>query len=540
MATGENFMVLKRQHVKYYLAGFVSIITFIVYLRTLQNEFVGWDDNRYVFENPHIRSFDVALLKWAFFDFYAGNWHPLAWLSHSLDYAIWGLNPVGHHLTNNILHAVNTFCVVILVIRLVEAGKETAIIKRPSAFMDDRVILITGVVTGLLFGLHPLHVESVAWAAERKDLLCALFFLLSIIIYMKYLDGQKRAVRSQDAEIEGRHGKFFMNRDYLLSLGLFILALLSKSMAVSLPVVLLILDWYPYNKIQSVKFLRPSLVEKIPFAMLSLISSILTYLAQKSGGAMSMMDFVPLHARLLVAATSLIAYLGKTVLPIHLIPFYAYPRDVSFFSVEYFSVIILVVMITVACIILAKKQKLFISVWAYYVVTLVPVLGIVQVGGQAMADRYMYLPSFGPFLLMGLLAARGMSSLNTFVKLACAAATILAFVTVSYLTFEQIGVWRNNMVLWSYVIEKSPVKVPVAYKNRGTGLDRSGRLYEAMKDYDTAIALDDKDALLFKNRGLLNLRLGRVEHAISDFERACALGDSFGCNAPKYLLKNGH
>ena len=175
------------QNSRYYLAAIVSLVTFVVYLSSLHHGFVEWDDAQYVVENLHIRSIDIAFFKWAFADFHAGNWHPLTWISHAIDYAIWGLNPLGHHLTNNIIHAVNTFIVVLLIVNLLNVLKETTTKKELSEFLHERMILITGGVTGLLFGLHPLHVESVAWVAERKDLLCALFVLLSTTFYTKYV-----------------------------------------------------------------------------------------------------------------------------------------------------------------------------------------------------------------------------------------------------------------------------------------------------------------------------------------------------------------
>src|SRR5512139_1367135 len=257
---------MKRQHLKFLLAVSVSIISFFIYLSALQNQFIHWDDDRYIFENPHIRSLGPAFFKWAFFDFYAGNWHPLTWISHALDYAVWGLSPMGHHLTNNILHAVNTFLVVLLTVRLLEVLKERREAEGAHTFLDDRGISIAGGVTGLLFGLHPLHVESVAWVSERKDLLCALFFLLSIMTYMSYVSDRN-------------------NRSYVLSLVFFILALMSKPMAVSLPIVLLILDWYPFERFGSLDTFRKVLIEKIPFIALSFASAVLTVLAQEKGGA---------------------------------------------------------------------------------------------------------------------------------------------------------------------------------------------------------------------------------------------------------------
>ena len=212
--------------VKYLSACAVGFVTFLVFLPTLQNDFINWDDSLYVYENPLIRSFDTQLLISAFGDFYAGFWHPLTWISHALDYAIWGLNPMGHHLTNNILHAINAFLVVILITRLVEAAS--------GSLKSSKGSLVAAVTTGLLFGLHPLRVESVAWVAERKDLLCGLFYLLSIMAYTSYAANKSY-------------------RTYFISLGLFTLALMSKPMAVSLPVVLLILDWYPFRRIESIK-----------------------------------------------------------------------------------------------------------------------------------------------------------------------------------------------------------------------------------------------------------------------------------------------
>jgi hypothetical protein len=241
-------------------------------------------------------------------------------------------------------------------------------------------------VTGLLFGLHPLHVESVAWVSERKDLLCAMFYLLSIMAYMAY-----------------RTHKIY--RTYFLTLCFFILALMSKPMAVSLPFVLLILDWYPFKRTTSLETFRTSFIEKLPFIALSIGSSILTILAQKAGGAVVAIEAIPLQARILVAAKSLIAYLWKMILPLNLIPLYPYPQDVSLLSLGFLATVFLVTGITAACVLAARKEKLWMSVWFYYVVTLIPVIGIVQVGSQPMADRYTYLPSLGPFLIAGLITA---------------------------------------------------------------------------------------------------------------------------------------
>jgi hypothetical protein len=448
-------------NIKYYLAGFVALVTFLIYLTALRNDFINWDDGPYVYENPHIRSLNAAFFKWAFFDFYESNWHPLTWLSHAVDYAVWGLNPLGHHLTNIILHAINTFAVVFLVTALLDAWRKRSPKGERTSFLNERAILIAAGTTGLLFGLHPVHVESVAWVAERKDLLCALFFLLSIIAYTKYASGaDKEPVNSNRAP------RFF-NKNYLTALGLFILALLSKPMAVSLPVVLLVLDWFPFNRIRSGRALWAACAEKLPFIALSLVSSIITVLAQKAGGALSSIESIPVSIRLIVAVKALIAYLWKMLLPLDLIPFYPYPKSASLLSMEYFLPLAIVLAVTAACIMTAKKRGLLLSTWSYYIVTLVPVLGIVQVGGQEMADRYTYLPGLGPFLAAGMGAAwiwekgRALARWNLFVTRISLVMAALAIGFLSYTTVKQISIWKNGFVLWNYEIEKAP-QVPRA------------------------------------------------------------------------------
>jgi hypothetical protein len=529
----------KTQVFKYVLAASVGLITFVVYLSALHNEFVGWwDDRMYVYKNPHIRSFNVPFLRWAFFDFYASNWHPLTWISHALDYAIWGLNPMGHHLSNNIIHALNSFLVVVLAIRLLEIYQEGVTRNGTTTFMDRPGILIAGGVTGLLFGLHPVHVESVAWVSERKDLLCALFFLLSGITYTGYV--------TAGTACEKVVSRFFSRR-YLLSLGFFTLALLSKPMAVSLPFVLLILDWYPFKRIHSVKSFRSAFVEKLPFFALSLGSSILTILAQRAGGAMGMMIFVPLSTRLLVAAKTLVAYLWKMLLPTDLIPYYSYPKEVTFFSFKYLSAVILITAVTAACILYARRQKVLLSVWGYYVVTLIPVIGIVQVGEQAMADRYTYLPSLGPFLLTGLLVAwiygrfRASQKWPMIVKVSGLAAMLSMFSVLAFLTTRQAAIWKDPITLWTYVIKREPTSVPGAYVDRGAAFHRRGLLNEAMEDLNTALFLDPFSVDAYYERGTIFVEIGQFARAVFDLDKAIGLteygGESFVGLAPLFLSR---
>jgi tetratricopeptide (TPR) repeat protein len=503
---------------KLILASTVATVTFMVYLPSLQNGFV-WDDTQYVYKNPFIRSLNLHLLKSAFTGFHASNWHPLTWVSHALDYAIWGLNPLGHHLTNNVLHALNTLMVVLLVMRLLEIFRKTAGNK---GLLNDRTITMTAVGTGLLFGLHPLHVESVAWVAERKDLLCAFFYLLTIPTYIEYV----KEISALDSITSASH---FFNRKYLLAIGFFTLSLLSKPMAVSLPLVLLILDWYLFGRIQSLKAFWAAAIEKLPFLALALVSSIVTMSAQQAGGAVISIDRIPLTSRLLVAARSLVAYLVKMILPINLVPFYPYPEDMSLFSPENIVPVVLVIAITATCIAVMRRQKLWISVWSYYVITLIPVLGIVQVGSQSMADRYTYLPSLGVFLIIGLIFARVYEKVSAsdqwrgIERVGGLFIVMSMLISLSYVTVRQIGVWKNSIVFWNYVIDKEPGRVSRAHNNLGNAYLSQGLTDMAIEQYRTALKLKPDNVGAHYNLGNAYLAKGLADMAIEQYQTVLRL-----------------
>ena len=433
--------------------------------------------------------------------------------------------------------------------------------------MNERMMLMVGGVTGILFGLHPLHVESVAWVAERKDLLCALFFLLSMTVYAKY--GTLADAETPHPGPESR----YLKKLYLLSLGSFTLALLSKPMAVTLPVCLLMLDWYPLKRIRSFRTFRIAFVEKVPFFALSLASSILTILAQAAGGSIVPIEYAPVSTRMLVASKALVVYLGKMMVPLNLVPFYPYPSDVSLLSLDYLFSVVLVLGITMVCIVVIKGHELLLSVWGYYVVTLMPVLGIVQIGNQFMADRYVYLPGLGPFLIMGLATAWLFEKVNALqhwsrpATLVCAAAAIGVLVSLSYLTVKQIGVWQNSIDLWTYVIKKEPVRAPLAYYNRGVYYAKKGQVDRALNDFkkttildpsdyqayynlgvlygstglfdmaiecfSTAIMINQSYDMAYLNRGSYYARTGRMEQARADYQKACDLGNENGCRQVK-------
>ncbi|MCC6501644.1 MAG: hypothetical protein IT362_00735, partial [Deltaproteobacteria bacterium] len=355
------------------LPGLIAAaITFLVFLPALSGGFVNWDDQRYVYENTLIRSIDLEFLKTIFSTIQVSNFHPLTMLSYAVDFALWGENPFGYHLENVILHAINTFFAGWLAVRLVEArGNRNHI----SAF-------IAGLTTALLFGLHPMHVESVAWISEKKDVLSGLFFILSLLAYLRY--HRNRSFSS-----------------YALCFAFFILSLLSKPMAVTLPAVLLIIDMYPLERHSKEGFGR-MLLEKIPFFFASMLIAVVTVIAQSGSGALRSLETDPLGLRVLTAFRGFIFYLVKLIFPTGLAPYYPHPLEQSITNYQYWGAIVIFVAITAAAVYAFKKGKAaFPGAWAFFVVTLLPVIGIIQVGRQAAADRYIYIPAIALFVLIG-------------------------------------------------------------------------------------------------------------------------------------------
>jgi tetratricopeptide (TPR) repeat protein len=492
-----------------------AVVTLLTYLPALRNGFVNWDDPVYVYDNPYIHSLGLPFFKWAFLDFHVWNWHPLTWISHAVDYALWGLNPMGHHLTSVLLHGMNTFLVGVLVLRLF----------RERGYNNESMVIATASATSLLFGIHPLHVESVAWISERKDVLCAFFFLLSLISYLRYVSGAGRGMKFAP----------FRDRYYLLALVSFLLALLSKPMAISLPMVLLILDWYPLGRVRGGDAVRSLLAEKLPFFILGASSGVLTVLAQHFGGALVDLTDIPVATRIVVAFYALTSYLSKMVWPAGLIPYYPYPQAVSLFSLEYLLPVLCVLLVTTVSVMYVRRQKVWLAVWAYYLITLAPVLGIVKVGGQAMADRYAYLPSIGPFLLAGYgIAFLGekidvITRRNVLAKAAFSAVSLFFVVLLSCLTIQQVRIWKNGIVLWTRVIESLPeeggkayINIDIPYESRGIALKDAGRFEEALSDFDHSFYLNP-NAMKHHNRGYAFERVGRLEEALADYSRAIGL-----------------
>ncbi len=519
LASDKNYLPKQFRQVIWLVGLLICLVTILVYTPALKNDFVTWDDTLYIVENTQIRSLNLQNLYWMFTTFHAGFWFPLTWLSHAMDYALWGLNPRMHHLTSIILHGLNALLVFFLAVKLVlraEVNHNTL-----SSTIDKITsshALIAGSVTALLFSLHPLRVESVAWAAERKDLLCAFFVLLSLLSYLSYT-----------LPSHGKRRWFWFNASLLL----FILALMSKPMAVTLPVVILLLDFYPLKRLNRDSTRKVSvLLEKVPFFALSVIFSTLTIVTQKIGGAIRNLEEIYFAARLVNALKAIVFYMIKMIWPAQLVPLYRLPNVIDPWALQYLLSGFVVLGITVVCLwVMRRKHPLWLTIWLYYLITLLPVLGIIQVGFHSAADRFTYLPGLSFALLLGLVVAWMWNKVALFkhkivfrgLVFLC---TFLIISLLGCLTVKQIKIWKNPQTMWSSVIRAFPGSVPDAHYGLGFYCYEEGRFDEAISEFKKTIALSHNYAAAHHNLGNAYLRKGMVNEAISGFEQAIAFGSN--------------
>jgi hypothetical protein len=521
---------IKRSSLPYVISLISALVTFIVYLPSLQNNFVTWDDGLYIVQNEHIKSLNLTFIKWSLTDIHTGNWHPLTWVSHAFDYAVWGMNPFGHHLTSILFHALNTFLVTLLVVKLIETRREKMDHEdHDRTIMSRASDLLASIVTGLLFGLHPLHVESVAWISERKDVLYAFFFLLALLEYVRYV-----SARDASSPLRGMHEN--AQRAYISAFVLYCLAAISKPMAITFPAVLLILDWFPLQRLRTAGGRRLAILEKIPFIIISIFFAGITFFAQKSAHALADSIPIPLALRIMNAAKALVTYLTNMALPLDLMPLYPHPYwvDPELTSPQYLLPAIAVVLISACSIILMKRQKLWFAVWASYVIMLLPVLGIIQIGAQGMADRYTYLPIVGPFLVIGLsIGWAGDRIIAAGAKKTAWAAFMISLcmlaILVSSLTIKQIHLWKDGATLWGHELDilnkrasRDYFVILTAYAQSGLAHTVNGSYENAVDDFSKAILIKS-DADLLQQRAIAFAKLGRLEEAIQDLTSAISM-----------------
>jgi len=511
---------------KYFIVIFLIVSSFIAYGRILGNGFVCFDDIEYITSNDYIKSgINPESIKWAFSAVVCSNWHPLTLLSHTLDWSLFGANTSGHHFINLLLHIGTVLFLFSFLNRMTKNLWSSAFV-------------------AALFALHPLRVESVAWAAERKDVLSMFFGLASIYAYALYAESSKPS-------------------KYFLCLILFALSLMAKPMLVTLPFVLLLLDYWPLSRWQKVStpvnvpvsvvkktgkkknkqrkansikeknismpltnrspIIRSLLWEKAPFIFLTIVSSIVTIRAQNKSGSVISMEHISFLERIANAIISYVSYLGKTFWPVDLAVFYPYGHSFPFWEVLVSCFILLG--ITIVVIYAFKKLPFLFMGWFWYFGTLIPVIGLVQVGEQAMADRYTYLPSIG--IAIGL--AWGIPLLfprEDMRKKILFPAGIAVLIILAVLTWQQCGYWKNSIELFNHALQVTKNN-NYAHESIGSVLLDEGKNEAAIEHYNEALRIKSDNAYIHFNRGLAFFRLGQPQRAIEDYNEAILLKPDF-------------
>lgn len=506
------------------LALYIVLVlaTLAVYWQVHEFDFINFDDNLLVYENPHISRISLDSLRWSFTTTYADLWSPFLWLSFLLDYQLYGLNAGGYHVTNLILHILSVWFLFWLVSRMTGA-------LWPSAFV------------AAVFALHPLHVESVAWVTERKDVLSAFFWMLTLSLYVWYVE--KPVIKR-----------------YLLVLFGFVCALMSKSMVVTLPAIMILLDYWPLNRFDTQKrkknLILWQLKEKAPFFILSAFFSIMTfYIQYYLPSIRNDSSFKPssLNLQLANAAVSFVNYIEKTFWPHDMAAFYPFPSQIP--APHIIGALLLIIIITVFVTARIKRMPYLFVGWMWFSITILPVIKILQIGKDAMADRYHYIPSIG----ISLMVAWGISSLikKEFIRKNILFPSAVAVVVIlAALTWNQCGYWKDSISVfnhalnvtkdnyvahnhmgialhtegkiedalyhYNYTLHINP-NYPEAYNNRANVYATMGRYQSALEDFDKSIRLNPEYANTYNSRGIVYARLGQDRQALNDFSKAITL-----------------
>jgi Flp pilus assembly protein TadD len=484
------------------IVGLLLIATTLaVYAPAVQHGFINYDDDRYVTSNSEVRAgINRITISWAFTTFEQANWHPLTWISHELDCQFFQLNPFGHHLTNILLHALDVLLLFLILQWLTGSMWRSATV-------------------AALFAVHPLNVESVAWVAERKSVLSMFFLLLTIAAYGWY-------VRKPNI---GR---------YLVVAGLLAAGLMSKPMVITLPFVLLLLDYWPLQRMrppggqnslenngwneglnvpgeQSIPSL---LLEKIPLFLLSVVSAIITMIVQRAGGAVVSTARASLWLRIANATLSYGLYVKKMFWPSRLALLYPYPHSLPIWKV----VLAALFLIAVTCIVFRFRKRRYLTVgWFWYLGTMVPMIGLVQVGNQAMADRYAYLPMIGIFIMLvwGLADWAHYASIEPRYLGGMGAAAI---VVLSFVTSRQLSYWKDDFTLWTHALQINSNNF-VAENNLGLALMRDGQHDEAIKHFRTAAVIEPADPTSQFNLGVFAQEQGDLKQSMARYEAVLQL-----------------
>lgn len=493
------------QSKQYLCAVGVALISFLAFGAALHNQFVNWDDYETLVNNPHYRGWSWPQLRWMWTTFHMGHYQPLSWLTFNLDFTIWGLNPTGYHLTNLLLHTANAV-VFFFVARLLLTYAFRLADARPNSALD-----LAAAFAALIFSIHPLRVESVAWATERRDVLSGCFFLFTLYSYLRCQADPKRR-----------------RQWFLISLAAYFLSLAAKATAITLPVVLLLLDIYPLRRWseRSSSDRRKILWEKAPFLILAVIFGALALLAQQRAGALRPVKQYFFSYRLGQAAYGVIFYLWKSILPANLSPLYELPYDFADWTAVFVLSAILAVAITLGFFFARRRWPAGLACWIYYLVLLAPVLGVAQSGPQLVADRYSYLACMSWAVLIGGGFFKawqiGSSDPRRGIVIAGFAAAGCILIVFGLLTFRQTEVWRDTRTLWRYVIAVAPPS-SIAHYNLGREFEDQGKFTEALDYYNKAVSINPANPDAHYNLARLLARQGQHVEAIKHYRLALAI-----------------
>jgi len=526
---------------KYLIVIFLIVVSFIAFGRILGNDFINFDDNVYITENNYIKAgFTSETIKWAFSAVVSSNWHPLTLLSHALDWSLFGANAAGHHLMSLLWHIGSAILLFLFLIKTTGS-------------------LWPGAFVAALFALHPLRVESVAWVAERKDVLSMFFGMATLYAYAYYVEKPQIS-------------------KYFICLILFVLSLMSKPMLVTLPFVFLLLDYWPLGRWQKAlqpqlltvsndsglvkkrikqrgadstkdkivalplmnraKIIRSLLWEKLPFIFLALLSCIVTIWAQSKGGAVASLDQLPLIDRMLNAIISYVQYLMKIFWPVNLAIFYPYRQFLP--SGQVFGAVSIILAISITVIYAIKKAPFLFVGWFWYLGTLVPVIGLMQVGKQSIADRYTYFPSIGIAIMLVWSVVYLLPKVKLRKVIIIPAAIILAALT--FLTWQQCGYWKNSITLYNHVLQSTEDNY-LAHNNLGTALSAEGENDDAIAHYREAIDINPSYVDAHYNLGVALAAQGKNEEAIAQYHAAIKINPNYVdayYNLANLLMKQGN
>ena len=500
----------------------------LAFAPALSNGFVIWDDDLNFTDNVHYRARGAPQLRRMLTTLLGGPDQPLTWMTPGLDYTLWGMDARGYHLTSILLHALNSACCYFAVAALLRAAKA------PAA-SDEWRVRLGALVAALLFAVHPLRVESVAWASERRDVVSGLFWLLTIIAYV-------RAVTTADSRW----------RWHAIAFGCFVASLLSKAWGITLPAVLLILDVYPLRRLARGTSLGALLLEKVPYAVLAAVAAAVAFGAQSFMPEMRSVAEHGVGARLAQSAYGLAFYCWKTLVPLRLSPAYLLESPLDPTARRYLASAAFVVAATIAAVAARRRAPWALAAWLAFGVIVSPVLGFAQTGPQLVADRYTYLATL-PFVAV---VGAGVQAAAARDRRVTATAAAAAIAVLGFLTFQQARVWHDSRTLWTHTLALDPTnhiaytnrgwarqldgdldgaiddytraiavnpRYQLAYYNRGTAYDDRDELAAAAADYTAAITLDPADARPLNNRGWVRQRQGDLAGAIADYRHALAI-----------------